>query len=67
MNGVVLTELDANSLLARKGFRSGDIITGINKQEVRGLVDLQELVQSNPGPFLLQVHRNGEDYIVKVD
>jgi Do/DeqQ family serine protease len=67
VNGVALTELDANSLLARKGFRSGDIITGVNKQQVRGLVDLQELVQSNPGPFLLQVHRNGEDYIVQVD
>jgi len=67
INGVVLAELAVNSLLAQKGFRSGDIITGINKQQVRGLVDLQELVQANPGPFLLQVHRNGEDYIVRVD
>jgi S1-C subfamily serine protease len=63
----VLAELDANSLLASKGFREGDIITGINQQPVNGLVDLQDLVQAHPGPMLLQVHRNGEDYVVRMD
>lgn len=66
-HGVVLAELEANSLLANKGFRVGDIITAINKQPVKRLGDLQDLVQASPGPFLLQVHRNGENYIVRVD
>ena len=68
VSGVVLVELDENSLLTSKGFRAGDIITGINRQPVKGLVELQDLVQAgSSGPILIQVHRKGEDYIVRVD
>ncbi len=67
VSGVVLVELDENSLLAGKGFREGDIITGINRQPVKGLVELQDLVQAGSGPILIQVNRKGEDYIVRVD
>ncbi len=67
VSGVVLVKLEANSLLANKGFREGDIITGINRQPVRDLVGLQDLMQAGEGAVLLQVHRKGEDYIVRVD
>jgi S1-C subfamily serine protease len=67
VKGVLLAELDEHSVLARNGLRVGDIVTGANRQIVQSLADLQHLVQAAGGPILLQIRRNGGDYIARID
>ncbi|HLF29884.1 MAG TPA: Do family serine endopeptidase [Xanthomonadales bacterium] len=67
VQGVLLAGLDPNSLLARNGFRVGDIVTGVNRQGVSDLADLKALVQAGSGPIYLQIRRNGEDYVARID
>jgi S1-C subfamily serine protease len=63
----LLAGLDDDSVLARNGLRVGDIVTGANRQIVQSLADLQHLVQAAGGPILLQIRRNGGDYIARID
>ena len=67
VKGVLLAELEKGSPLLEQGFRPGDIITGANRQRVQNLTDLQELLQSGAGPILLQVRRNGNDYVARIE
>lgn len=67
VKGVVLVELDMDSLLARKGLRAGDIVTGANRQNIQSLADFQDLVQSTNGPIFLQIRRDGGDYVAKIE
>jgi serine protease Do/serine protease DegQ len=66
-SGVLLSELDRKSRLARSGLRPGDIITGINRQTVLGLSEFEIQVKATRGPLLLQLRRNGEDYVARLD
>jgi serine protease DegQ len=67
VRGVVLAELDMNSSLARNGLRPGDIVTGVNRQTVQNLEDLKALVKAAGSPMLLQIRRDGGDYIARID
>jgi serine protease DegQ len=67
INGVLISELSADSRLARQGFREGDVITGINRQPVRNLAELEEQVEAVRGTFIIQILRNGESYVARVD
>ncbi len=67
VRGVLLSDLDTNSQLARYGLRTGDIVTAANRQNVQKLADLQNLVHAGGGPILLQIHRDGGDYIARID
>jgi S1-C subfamily serine protease len=67
VNGVLIATLERNSQLARNGLRPGDIVTGANRQGVQNLSDLQSLVKGSRGPILLQIYRNGENYIARID
>ena len=67
VKGVLLAELDMDSLLARNGLRPGDIVTGINRQNVQNLKDLEQLVQAAGSPMLLQINRDGNDYIARIE
>jgi serine protease DegQ len=67
VKGILLAELERNSILAREGLRSGDIITGADRQKVTSLADFQDLVQATRGPILLQIRRKGSDYVVRID
>jgi len=67
VKGVLLADLDVNSELARIGLRAGDIVTGANQQSVKNLKDLEELVQASRGSVLLQIRREGRDYIARID
>ena len=67
VNGVLIAGLERNSQLARNGLRPGDIVTGANRQDVQTLEDLQNLVKGSRGPILLQIRRNGENYIARID
>jgi len=67
IKGVLLSGLESASRLARKGLRPGDIISAVNRQVIRDLSDFQEAVISVRGSLYLQVHRNGRDYVVRLD
>lgn len=67
VKGVLLAELEADSALARKGLRAGDLVTGANRQKVQSLADFQELISAVSGPIMLQIVRNGSGYIARID
>jgi serine protease DegQ len=67
LRGVILTEMDRQSRLARSGLRPGDIVTAVNQQAIQGLAEFEERVRDSRGPLLLQLRRNGEDYVARID
>jgi serine protease DegQ len=67
VGGVVISNLEPDSRLARQGLRSGDIITGANRVRIRELGELRDVIASVSGPLYLQVHRNGTDYVARID
>jgi len=67
VKGVLLSELEAGSVLARRGLRPGDIITGCNRMKIQDLGEFKDVVSSIRGRLYLEVRRDGEDYVVRVD
>ena len=67
VKGVLLSELEPGSRLARRGLRPGDIITGCNRMRIQDLGEFQDVVSSVTRSLYLEVRRGGEDYVVKVD
>jgi Do/DeqQ family serine protease len=65
--GVVIVDLEPDSRLARQGLRTGDIVTGANQVRIRELDELREVVAGVRGPLYLQIHRNGNDYVARID
>ena len=65
--GVVISALEPDSRLARLGLRTGDIVTGANRGRIRELGELREVVAGVRGPLYLQIHRNGNDYVARID
>jgi serine protease Do len=65
--GVLLSDLEPDSRLARQGLREGDIITGANRMKIRDLGEFREVIRSVSGPLFLQVRRGGSDYVARVD
>ena len=67
VRGVLLTELQAESRLARRGMRPGDVVTGANRQSVRDLDEFRSVVDDIDGALFLEVLRGGRDYVVRLD
>jgi Do/DeqQ family serine protease len=67
VKGVLLSRLEPDSRLARNGLRPGDIITGVNRQGFRNMSGFEETIASARGSLYLQVHRNGGDYVARID
>jgi Do/DeqQ family serine protease len=67
VGGVVISELEPDSRLARQGLRTGDLITGANRVRIRELGELRDVIASVSGPLYLQVRRNGTDYVARID
>ena len=67
VKGVLLSRLEPASRLARNGLRPGDIITGVNRQGFRNMSGFEETIASARGSLYLQVHRNGGDYVARID
>jgi len=67
VSGVLLDELEPRSRLAREGLAIGDIITGVNRQRVRNLVEFTRALEQPHGNILLQIRRKGRVYIARID
>ncbi len=67
LTGVLLSKLAAESRLARRGLRKGDIITGSNRIKVRDLAEFEEVISSISGPLYIQVRRDRGEYVVRID
>jgi Do/DeqQ family serine protease len=65
--GVLIAELEPRSRLAYEGLRPGDIITGANRERIRSLSELRDVLGSVRGPLVLQIRRRGEAYIARID
>ena len=65
--GVFIAELKSRSRLAYEGLRPGDIITGANREKIRGLADLRNAIEIIEGVLVLQIYRNGEAYFARID
>ena len=67
VGGVLVARLESQSRLARQGLREGDIITGSNRMRIRDLGEFHEVIRSVSGTLYLQVRRNGQDYVARID
>jgi len=67
VTGVLLESLDRGSRLAYEGLRPGDVITAVNRGRVSNLAELRERLRNPRGRLLLQLRRDGEAYIARVD
>lgn len=65
--GVLLSRLEPDSELARRGLRPGDVITGCNRMSIKDLGEFQEVIESVRGSLYLEVRREGNNYVVKLD
>jgi Do/DeqQ family serine protease len=67
VRGVLLTDLQPDSRLARRGMRPGDVVTGANRSAVRDLDDFRDVVGTVNGTLYLEVLRGSRDYVVRLD
>lgn len=67
IRGVLISSLEPGSRLARRGLRPGDIITGVNRREIRTLEEFETEISANRGTFFLQIRRNGGDYVARIE
>ena len=67
LRGVLTTELNPESRLARRGLRPGDVVTGANRTPVRDLDEFREVVEDIRGPLYLEVRRGNRDYVMRLD
>ena len=67
LQGVILSELEADSILARRGMRPGDVVTGVSRTKIRDLGEFEDAVSSAEGRLFLEIMRNGNNYVVRVD
>lgn len=67
LSGVLLTELNPESRLARRGMRPGDVVTGANRIPVRDLDEFRKVVSDINGPLYLEIRRGRRDYVMRLD
>jgi S1-C subfamily serine protease len=64
---VLLASLERSSRLAYEGLRPGDVITAVNQERVANLVGFRQALRRARGPLLLQLRRDGEAYVARID
>jgi Do/DeqQ family serine protease len=67
LSGVLLSELEPDSWLARRGMRPGDVITGSNRMRIRDLQEFEDVITSIRGILYLEIVRKGQEYVVRIN
>ncbi|RKS84723.1 serine protease DegQ [Orbus hercynius] len=63
--GVLVDKIVANSAAARLGLQEGDLITGINKQNINNVAELRKVIDSKPSVIALNIIRgNSHIYLI---
>ncbi len=57
VEGVMITEVEADSRAARGGLRPGDVVVSVNRRGIRSLEELQQSVSPEHGSVLLNIRR----------
>lgn len=66
--GLMLSEVEPRSALAREGFRQGDLITGVNGQTVRDLTSFtHRIMDAEGGRLVIQVTRGRRSGVLVID
>ncbi|PHS25123.1 MAG: serine endoprotease DegQ [Methylophaga sp.] len=60
IEGVMIYSIKRNSLAERSGLRKGDIITSVNRQAIRNLIEFKPLAFNGGKQLLLNITRNGQ-------
>ncbi len=66
VNGVVITQIDPNSVAAQNGLQEGDVIESINRQPVRTVGDFNKLAAQAKGQVLLRINRQGQSFFAVI-
>lgn len=65
ITGVKVMEVTARSAAAMSGLEKGDIIIGVNRQRIKSLAELREIIQAKPDVIALNIQRgNSSIYLV---
>ncbi len=64
--GVLITNLERNSIAAHSGLRPGDIIIGANKKRAKDLTALNKALNDSANKVLLQINRNGHIFYLVI-
>jgi serine protease Do len=64
--GVVITQVDPNSVAAQNGLQEGDVIESINRQPVRTVEDFNKLAGQAKGQVLLRINRQGQSFFAVI-
>jgi Do/DeqQ family serine protease len=58
--GVVITEVDENSIASRVGLQKGDMVLAINDQTLGSTKDLDRVVRTGPSTWKISINRRGQ-------
>ncbi len=67
--GVLVAHVERDGAASRLGFRRGDVITGVDRENVRNTRELKRILHSGSGtrPRMLHIQRDGEPVTIVVD
>ncbi len=65
--GVLIEEIDRGSKAWQQGLRAGDLITSVNKAEINSLKQLTQGVERSRKTPLLNIYRNGRNYLLLLE
>jgi S1-C subfamily serine protease len=67
--GVLVSQVDPDSVAMTAGLRRGDILTKANDKNLQSTADLEAVLESakGPGPIRLEVLRKGKATVIVID
>lgn len=65
--GVLIEEIERSSKAWKLGLRAGDLVTAVNKGEINSLKQLSQGVKRSNKTPLLNIYRNGRNYLLLLE
>ena len=66
-DGVVVTKVSPDSPAAAGGLETDDVIVEINRNEITGLDDLDQVLEGDPDQLVLFVQRRGSSLYIALE